>query len=207
MRTPPPGKAASRSLRFSSKDSKILSGRARVALPDLFSTPVIIFEKTMEGVSRPALERFARRAQRLARTGGEVGILIAGDRRLRELNRRFRGKSKPTDVLSFSRNGSAEAGGDIAISADYARRSARLHGHSQGDELKILILHGMLHLAGHDHESDQGEMARLETRLRQRLKLPDSLTERAASARPHRAPSTRAGGARSTRAPKRSRLR
>jgi len=161
----------------------------------------------MEGVSRPALERFARRAQKLARTAGEVDIMIAGDPRLRELNRRFRRKNKATDVLSFSRDGSADTGGDIAISADYARRSARLYGHSQGDELKILILHGMLHLAGHDHESDQGEMARLETRLRQLLKLPCSLTERAASARPHRATSTRAGGARSTRAPKRSRLR
>ena len=200
-------KAASRSLRFSSKDSRILSGRARVALPDLFSTPVIIFEKTMEGVSRPALERFARRAQKLARTAGEVDILIAGDRRLRELNRRFRGKNKATDVLSFSRNGSADAGGDIAISADYARRSARLHGHSQGDELKILILHGMLHLAGHDHESDRGEMARLEARLRQRLKLPGSLIERAASAHPHQAASRPTASARSPQAPKRSRLR
>src|SRR5215467_10702797 len=161
-----------------------------VALPDLFfrapglpgfgklgcRRPVIIFEKRIEGVSSSALERFARRAQRLARTAGEVDILISGDRRLHQLNRRFRGKNQPTDVLSFTRNGDAEAGGDIAISADYARRSARLHGHSQSDELKILILHGLLHLAGHDHASDRGEMARLEAGLRQRLKLPASLT-------------------------------
>jgi probable rRNA maturation factor len=173
----------------------------------LFSTLVIIFEKTMEGVSRPALERFARRAQKLARTAGEVSVLIAGDRRLRELNRHFRGKNKATDVLSFSRNGGADAGGDIAISADYARRSARLHGHSSSDELKILILHGMLHLAGHDHESDRGEMARLETRLRERLKLPGSLIERTASARAHRSRSTQGAGARPSRTPKRSRLR
>lgn len=144
---------------------------------------MIIFEKTIEGVSRSALERFARRAQKLARTTGEVDILIAGDRRLHQLNRRFRGKNKPTDVLSFSRNGDAQGGGDIAISADYARRSARLHGHSPSDELKILILHGLLHLAGLDHASDRGEMARLETGLRQRLKLPASLTERAAKRR------------------------
>jgi len=130
----------------------------------------------MEGVSRPGLERFAQRAQKLARTPGEVDILIAGDRRLRALNRRFRRKDKPTDVLSFSRR----EGGDIAISADYARRSARQHGHSRNEELKILILHGMLHLAGHDHSRDQGQMARLEARLRRRLQLPASLTERAA---------------------------
>jgi probable rRNA maturation factor len=203
----PPAKAASRSLRFSNKDSKILYGRARVALPDLFSRLVIIFEQTIEGVSRPALERFARRAQKLARASGEVDILISGDGRLHQLNLRFRGKNKPTDVLSFSKNGDADAGGDIAISADYARRSARLHGHSQDVELKILILHGMLHLAGHDHESDHGEMARLETRLRQQLKLPGSLIERAASARPHPARSRPAASARPTRASKRSRLR
>ena len=160
------------------------------ALPDLFSRPVIIFEKAIDGVSRPGLERFARRAQKLARTSGEVVILIAGDRRLRELNRRFRRKDKPTDVLSFVRSDHADSGGDIAISADYARRSASLHGHSTGDELKILILHGMLHLAGHDHASDRGQMARLEARLRRRLKLPASLTERAASERTQ--PSSRA---------------
>lgn len=156
------------------------------ALPDLFSRPVIIFERAIDGVSRPGLERFARRAQKLARTSGEIGILIAGDRRLRELNRRFRRKDKPTDVLSFVRSGDADGGGDIAISADYARRSARLHGHSAGDELKILILHGLLHLAGHDHASDRGQMAHLEARLRRRLKLPASLTERSASPRTQR---------------------
>jgi probable rRNA maturation factor len=146
---------------------------------------VIIFEKAIEGVSRSGLERFARRAQKLARTAGEVNILIAGDQRLRELNRRFRGKDKPTDVLSFARNEDEDrgCGGDIAISSDYARRSARLHRHSPAEELKILILHGMLHLAGHDHASDQGRMARLEARLRQRLKLPTALIERADPAR------------------------
>ena len=144
---------------------------------------MIIFETTIEGVSGPALERFARLAQRLARVSGKVDILIAGDRRLHQLNRRFRGKDNATDVLSFPRHRDSNAGGDIAISADYARRNARRHGHSHEDELKILILHGMLHLAGHDHESDSGEMARLEARLRRRLKLPASLTERVVSLR------------------------
>ena len=148
---------------------------------------MIIFEKSIHGVRRPGLERFARRAQKLARTAGDVDILIAGDRRLRQLNRRFRGNDKPTDVLSFSRNSDERQGGDIAISADHVRRGARLHGHSAQDELKILILHGMLHLAGYDHASDQGQMARLEARLRRRLKLPATLIERASLPRNKRA--------------------
>jgi probable rRNA maturation factor len=143
---------------------------------------VIIFEKAMDGVSGPGLERFVQRAQKQARTAGEVDILIAGDRRLRELNRRFRRKDKPTDVLSFPRS-AGQPGGDIAISANHARRSARRFGHSLAAELKILILHGMLHLAGHDHSADQGQMARLEARLRRRLNLPASLIERTPAAR------------------------
>jgi probable rRNA maturation factor len=173
----------------------------------LFSKLVIIFEKTIVGVSRLALERFARRARPLARASGEVDILIAGDSRLRQLNRNFRGKDKVTDVLSFARNGIANGGGNIAISADYARRSAQLHGHSQSEELKILILHGLLHLAGHDHESDQGEMARVEARLRQRLGLPGSLTERAVSARAQTSSFKRIRHAPPARATKRRRSR
>ncbi len=134
----------------------------------------------MRGVSRPELERFARRAQKLARVGGAVDILIAGNRRLQELNRRFRRKNAPTDVLSFPR----ADGGDIAISAEIARRNAGRYGHSAPAELKILILHGMLHLAGHDHERDGGRMAGIEARLRAQLKLPGSLIGRAAEPQP-----------------------
>ena len=141
---------------------------------------MIIFEKAIRGVSRPELSRFARRAQELAGVAGTVDILIAGDGRLQELNRRFRGKNAPTDVLSFPRTG----GGDIAISAEIARQNAGLYGNSQSAELKILILHGMLHLAGHDHEGDGGRMARLEARLRAQLKLPCSLISRAQGTRP-----------------------
>jgi probable rRNA maturation factor len=111
----------------------------------------------------------------LAGVAGEVDILIAGNRRLLELNRRFRGKAKATDVLSFPHS----EGGDIAISAGIARQNARRYSHSLADELKILVLHGMLHLAGYDHESDNGHMARLEDHLRARLKLPASLIDRA----------------------------
>ena len=103
--------------------------------------------------------------------------MVSGNQRLRQLNRRFRRKNKPTDVLSFPR----PSGGDIAISAQIARDNARLYGHSVAEELKILVLHGMLHLAGYDHESDNGRMARVESRLRVRLKLPASLIDRTQS--------------------------
>src|SRR6476661_6187458 len=140
---------------------------------------MVIFDPPITGasprsVSAAQLQRFARRAQTLARVKGEVDILIAGNERLRDLNRRFRRKNKPTDVLSFPR----PSGGDIAISGQIARENAQRYGHSLANELKILVLHGMLHLAGYDHESDNGRMARVESRLRSQLKLPASLIDR-----------------------------
>src|SRR5215469_12137371 len=99
----------------------------------------------------------------MAGVSGQVEILIAGNRRLQALNRRFRKKNKPTDVLSFP--DSRSAGGDIAISAAIARENARRYGHSATHELKILVLHGMLHLAGFDHETDNGRMAKIESKL------------------------------------------
>jgi probable rRNA maturation factor len=155
-------------------------GAISSALPICFRQ-VIILERALDGVSKASLARFARRAQQLAGFRGEVNVLIAGNRRLQELNRVFRGKDRPTDVLSFPRNIEDGGGGDIAISADLARSNAGLYRHSASDELRILILHGMLHLAGHDHETDGGRMAKLEARLRSQLKLPGSLIERAAS--------------------------
>lgn len=143
---------------------------------------MVIFEPGISGASfrglnAAQLQRFAQRAQRLAEVQGEVDILISSNQRLRELNRRFRRKDKPTDVLSFPR----PSGGDIAISAQIALENARRYGHSFANELKILVLHGMLHLAGYDHESDNGRMARAESRLRSQLKLPASLIDRAHS--------------------------
>lgn len=143
---------------------------------------MIVFEKTVAGVSQRALARFAREAQRLARVPGDVAVLIADNRRLLALNRSFRGKDKPTDVLSFPR-GNGNGGGDIAISADIARENAARYGHKTADELKILVLHGMLHLAGYDHETDNGRMEKTEARLRSRLKLPASLIQRSLIAR------------------------
>ncbi len=138
---------------------------------------MLISEIAIKDVSASMIQRFARQAQKLAKVPGEVDILISGNKRLQELNRRFRRKNKPTDVLSFPR----PTGGDIAISADIARQNAALYGHTLAEELKVLILHGMLHLAGHDHESDNGQMARVEARLRTQLKLPASLIDRAHS--------------------------
>lgn len=100
---------------------------------------------------------------------------------MRALNRRFRGKDKATDVLSFPAPAelASQAGGDIAISADIALRNASILGHTPMHELKVLVLHGVLHLAGYDHEQDAGAMARKEERLRLQFGLQDGLIARA----------------------------
>jgi probable rRNA maturation factor len=138
---------------------------------------MVILEKKLAGTAVTELNRFVRKAQSLTRVAGGIDVLITGNTRVQELNRRFRRKNKPTDVLSFLRH----EGGDIAISSDIARENARRYGHSFTDELKVLILHGMLHLAGYNHERDNGRMAAREARLRAELKLPASLIERATS--------------------------
>ena len=108
---------------------------------------------------------------------------------MRRLNAQFRGRDYATDVLSFPSPTFVEGfAGDIAVSADIAARNAQTLGHSVADEIRILVLHGVLHLAGYDHESDNGEMAGKETRLRRKLGLPAALIERAAvKERPARA--------------------
>ena len=148
------------------------------ALPS-FCGIVVIMEAKVAEVSPKALERFVAVARREARLRGDVNILLTGDKKMRELNRRFRHKDKSTDVLSFP----SHDGGDIAISIPLAKQNARALGHGVTEELKILILHGALHLKGHDHERDNGAMALLEQRLRKKLALPISLTERAEKTR------------------------
>jgi probable rRNA maturation factor len=114
---------------------------------------------------------------------GEVDVLLAEDRTLRRLNREFRGKDKATDVLSFPAAAEVadEFAGDLAISLDTARRQAKTHGHTLRDEVRVLLLHGLLHLQGMDHEVDNGEMAVREAALRARLRLPNSLIARVAT--------------------------
>jgi probable rRNA maturation factor len=160
-----------------------------LALLFVLELSLVIVHSKVRGVSTRALELFAARAQRPAGVRGEVGVLITSSAELRRLNLRFRGKNEATDVLSFpSADGSA---GDIAISAEVSARNARRLGHRAADELKILILHGLLHLAGYDHETDGGEMARKEARLRRVLGLPTALLERTTPADDDRGTQTR----------------
>jgi len=128
-----------------------------------------------------SLRQFLARAQREVRLEGEVNVRITSDTEMRRLNREFRRKDEPTDVLSFpsSPNGNSELAGDIAICAEIAYANAGILRHPFEEELKILMLHGLLHLAGYDHEKDQGEMARKERRLQTKLRLPTTLIERA----------------------------
>jgi probable rRNA maturation factor len=142
---------------------------------------LVTFEREIEGSSQRALALFLSKARRAARLGGKVDVVVTTNRQMRQLNRQFRGKDKPTDVLSFPAGdvpGSTLAG-EIAISGDIAAANGRKLGHGTAVELKILVLHGVLHLAGHDHESDGGEMARKEQELRRELRLPEGLIERA----------------------------
>lgn len=114
-----------------------------------------------------------------AKARGDVTIALVSDRRMHALNRQFRGRDYPTDVLSFP---SDERGflGDIVIATGVAKRQARDAGHSINTELRVLSLHGLLHLLGYDHETDGGKMARVEARLRRKAGLPEGLIERAA---------------------------
>jgi probable rRNA maturation factor len=140
---------------------------------------LVIVSRKISGVSQLALARFLTKARRVIGSG-QVDVLITSNDEVQSLNRRFRRKNKPTDVLSFpSLHAGNDFAGDIAVSAEIARENAARLGHSLNDELKVLVLHGLLHLAGYDHEADHGEMARKEARLRKQLGLPESLIERA----------------------------
>jgi probable rRNA maturation factor len=131
-------------------------------------------------LATPALTRFANRARTIIGLRGQVDILLANDQTLRHLNKTFRNKNNPTDVLSFPAPSAfaAKHAGDLAISLETAARQAATHGHPLADEIKILILHGLLHLSGEDHETDNGEMAAREAALRRELRLPATLIER-----------------------------
>jgi probable rRNA maturation factor len=140
--------------------------------------------KTAPGGRLPsarALNGFLRLAQEAVRLKGLVTVLLTTDAAIRRLNRRFRGKNKPTDVLSFpaAEVSRGEVAGDLAISVETALWQSIEQGHSLAAEIRVLMLHGMLHLAGFDHETDAGEMARRERALRARLALPLGLIERA----------------------------
>jgi probable rRNA maturation factor len=133
-----------------------------------------------------SLARFSERVQReLGFPEESVTVCFVSDPAMARLNRKFREKRGPTDVLSFPTGhirtrrprGRGEMGaadhyvGDVVISPETARRYARQRSHRLSSELRVLILHGMIHLAGYDHETDKGEMMHLERRLRRRLGL------------------------------------
>jgi probable rRNA maturation factor len=123
---------------------------------------------------QPLKEFYERARCELQFPPESVGIQLISDAAMARLNQTFRHKRGPTDVLSFPVSGSrpsvgTEYVGDIAISPETARRNARRFARSLGVEMRILILHGMIHLAGFDHETDHGEMDRLEGRLRRKL--------------------------------------
>ena len=145
---------------------------------------MIILESKVDGLSAEALGRFVLLARRVVPLKARLNILVTSRDEMHKLNLRFRKKNKTTDVLSFPADQSADGArqrglaGEIAISADMAARNAAMLGHSPAIEVKILALHGILHLAGFDHERDNGQMARKEAQLRRELGLPSSLTER-----------------------------
>jgi probable rRNA maturation factor len=138
----------------------------------------VIFRRTPPDFRRRKVELFARRIQKEVAKGQSFGCLISGDAELRRLNREFRGLDYPTDVLSFPAAAPATHLGDLAISLGRARVQARQFGHAIEQEVEILMLHGVLHLLGYDHETDRGQMARAEKRWRTRLGLANGLIER-----------------------------
>jgi len=148
------------------------------------TSPTVVLSRRIPGLSERVLSNFLVNACRAARLKGTATLLVTSSRRMRQLNAQFRGKDYPTDVLSFPSPSFVEGfSGDIAISGDMAARNAQALGHSVGDEVKILVLHGVLHLAGYDHVSDNGQMAEKELRLRRKLGLSAALIERAAAKR------------------------
>jgi probable rRNA maturation factor len=140
----------------------------------------LIFRRVPAGVRRAALDGFACLLRDQVARGCEFECLITNDRELQRLNREFRGKDYATDVLSFPAEEIASEPflGSLAISAQRASAQAKEYGHSREQEIEILMLHGLLHLAGMDHAIDTGQMARAEARWRKRLQLPPGLVER-----------------------------
>jgi probable rRNA maturation factor len=130
-----------------------------------------LFQHPSPKVRRTELRRFLKDLAEELLPERSVTCLIASDVELQKLNRKFRGQDYPTDVLSFPPD-------DMAISFERAAAQAAELGHNVEDELRILILHGLLHLAGMDHEADSGAMKRAEARWRKRLGLPSGLIER-----------------------------
>ena len=160
------------------------SGAASFSPPGAGAAPRLPLELVLANptgyrdVPRRELRRWLQELVReLAPRAASLGVRFTSDREMQRMNRDFRGKDRPTDVLSFpGATGGAVADGehlgDVAIAVPTARRQAAAGGHDLDRELRILLLHGVLHCLGHDHETDDGTMERLEARLRRRW-IPD----------------------------------
>jgi probable rRNA maturation factor len=148
------------------------------------SDPLTTFRRPPATLKRARIEKFAGIVRDQVAHGRQFHCLVTGDAELRSLNMRFRGKDAATDVLSFPsvERGAKAPIGDIAISLRRARAQARERAHSIENEVCILMLHGVLHLLGMDHETDNGRMARAELRWQRKLGLPEGLIERTVSA-------------------------
>ena len=140
--------------------------------------PLVIFEIATRGLQRRELQKFALRLQEEVAGGGSFCCVVSSDDHLQQLNREFRKADYPTDVLSFSDASPDGDLGGMAISVDRAAEQAAAYGHDTHTEIRILMLHGLLHLMGGDHETDGGKMRRLEARWRKSLGLPVGLIER-----------------------------
>ncbi len=152
---------------------------------------IVLYRRTPRTLPRARIRRFAEKLREEVASGRSFTCLLTDDRELRRLNREFLGNDYPTDVLSFPEkeagdgppNDSAgtlpgEFLGEMAISVIRAREQAVERGHSWEEEIGVLMLHGLLHLLGMDHEKDHGKMARAEARWRKKLNLPSGLIER-----------------------------
>jgi probable rRNA maturation factor len=157
---------------------------------------MIVYEPRVERMlpakrlRRRELVRFLRLAMDAIGLEGEVSVMLADDAEIRTLNRQYRHKDKATDVLSFPAAVEGTAG-DLAISVETAQKQAEERGHALEMEIKVLLLHGLLHLAGYDHETDDGAMRRKEMRLRRELGLSEGLIERTQKKHSGRKPAAR----------------
>jgi probable rRNA maturation factor len=138
----------------------------------------LLYRPTRAGLERRRVRDFAERIRTEVAGGRSFTCLIANDRELQRLNLQFLGKDSATDVLSFPSADEGGCLGEIAISADRAAEQSREFGHTLEQEIGILMLHGVLHLLGMDHQRDRGRMARAEKRWRTLLGLPCGLIER-----------------------------
>ena len=138
----------------------------------------LLFEKTPRGLDRKSLRQFLQTLTAAVAGGRPFTCLITEDAALQKLNASFLGHDYATDVLSFPSIDGARELGEIAISHQRAAEQAASFGHSIETEIQILMLHGALHLLGHDHEKDRGAMRRLEKKWRVELGLPAALIER-----------------------------